>query len=251
MMAIYIIMPHKSTLLTILLATLVVYANLTTLEWLVHKYVMHGYDRINFPVVGRLVEYESSLHLAHHHEVNSDMSLDIEDKKDQHQGLFFKYKATALFTVVLYVLLTLQFRTLKLDVNPKVTAAIGLISTITYSFLWNNFHALLHGADDIIIPGTEGVSNKYQSTIVNWVPKVWFEWMMYNHAQHHAVKGRSKGNYNIILPGFDYVVGTYNVPPCFDNTEFCKDSDLGACDKPKGCFSVEGTKLKVAFKNTI
>ena len=76
---------------------------------------------------------------------------------------------------------------------------------------------------------------------------MWFDWMMLNHAQHHAVKGPSKGNYNIILPGFDYLMGTHNKPPCFDNTEFCEDSDLGACDKPKGCFSVEGTKLKVNF----
>lgn len=240
----------KSTLkssASVLLTTLVVYANLTTLEWLVHKYVMHGYDRINFPIVGRLIEHESSQHWAHHHEVNSDMSLDIEQKEDQRQGLFFKYQATVLFTVVLYVILTLQFRALNLGVGRRTTAAIGLFSTLTYSFLWNNFHALLHGADDIIIPSTVGVSNKYQNTIVRWVPKVWFEWMMYNHAQHHAVKGKSKGNYNIILPGFDYVAGTYNNPPCFDNTEFCKDSDLGACDKPKGCFRVEGTKLNVSF----
>ena len=39
--------------------------------------------------------------------------------------------------------------------------------------------------------------------------------MMYNHAQHHAVKGTSKGTYKIVLPGFDYVVGA----PLFGNTE--------------------------------
>lgn len=231
----------------ILLATIVVYANLTTLEWLVHKYVMHGYDRVNFPIVGKLIDKESSLHWDHHHQVNSDMSLEIGEAGHNFHGLFFRYKATVIFTVILFVILSLQFRALRLDVNYKVTAAIGLSSTILYSFLWNNFHALLHGADDVIIPGVEGVSNRYQNTVVNWVPKIWFNWMMLNHAQHHAVKGTSKGNYNIILPGFDYLMGTYNMPPCFDNTDFCQDSDLTACDKPKGCFRVDGTKLHVNF----
>lgn len=230
------------------IAIVVIYANLTTLEWLVHKYVMHGYDRVNFPIVGKIIDKESSLHWDHHHQVMSDMSLDVEgDLKPNFHGLFFRYKATMIFTIILFVILSIQFRALKLGVSCKVTAFIGLSSTIIYSFLWNNFHALLHGANDVIIPGGEGVSNKYQNTVVNWVPKIWFEWMMLNHAQHHAVKGPSKGNYNIILPGFDYLVGTYRIPPCFDNTEYCVSSDLQSCDKPKGCFRVDGTRLHADF----
>lgn len=232
---------------TILLTTIVVYTNLTTLEWLVHKYVMHGYDRVNFPIVGRLIGHESDAHWEHHQEVKSDMGLDIQKKEEKHKGLFFRYKATIIFTFILFGILSLQFKLLKLNISQKTTVAISFFSTITYSFLWNNFHALLHGADDIILPGTVGVSNKYQNNVVHFVPRFWFNWMMLNHAQHHAVKGRSKGNYNIILPGFDYLMGTYNQPPCFDNTEFCKDSDLGACDKPKGCFKVKDTKLQVTF----
>lgn len=227
--------------------SLVVYMNLTALEWVVHKYVMHGYDRVNFPIVGRLIEHESAQHWAHHHEVNSDMSLAIEDKEHKHKGLFFQYKATVFFTLVLYVILTLQFKLLKLNVKSSTTAIISVGSTIFYSFLWNNFHALLHGADEVFLSFVHGVPNTHQNTVVNWMPKVWFNWMMLNHAQHHAVKGPSKGNYNIILPGFDYLMGTYNNPPCFDNTAFCENSDLGACDKPKGCFKVKGTKLSVEF----
>ena len=232
---------------SILLTILVVYANLTTLEWLVHKYVMHGYDRNSLPLIGRLIRNESQAHWEHHREVKSDMSLNIEKKENKHKGLFFRYGATTIFTVILFGILSLQFKALKLNITKKVTCGISLFSTITYSFLWNNFHALLHGADDIFLPVTKGVSNKYQSSVVQWVPRIWFEWMMLNHAQHHAVKGRSKGNYNIILPGCDFIMGTYNPPPCFDNTDFCEDSDLGACDRPKGCFNVEETKLHVTF----
>lgn len=31
-----------------------------------------------------------------------------------------------------------------------------------------------------------------------------YEWLLKNHTLHHLQKGENKGNYNIILPGFDY-----------------------------------------------
>ena len=233
-----------------LIICFIVYIDLTAMEWLVHKYVMHAYDRPGLPLVGALVEKESSQHWAHHREVLSDMTLDIETKKDKHQGLFFRRKATTFFTLVIFALLTLQFKLLKVHSSAAITALISLVSTVGYSFLWNNFHALLHGESDIIISGTDGVTNRYQKYVLPFVPGRWFEWMAYNHAMHHAVKGTSKGNYNIILPGFDYVMGTYNHPPCFDNTDFCKDEDLKACDKPKGCFKIDDKRLGIYYPST-
>ena len=37
---------------------------------------------------------------------------------------------------------------------------------------------------------------------------------------HHYNKGKNKVNYNIILPGVDYLMGTYK--STVDNREFCK-----------------------------
>ncbi len=37
---------------------------------------------------------------------------------------------------------------------------------------------------------------------------------------HHFNKGEDKCNFNIILPGMDFIFGTYK--NCIDNTEFCK-----------------------------
>lgn len=237
---------YRKKLLNILTICVIVYVNLTTMEWIVHKYVMHGYDRPGIPILGDLIENDSALHWAHHREVLGDMTLDAEtNDAEKHRGLFFRYKATIKFTVIIFVLLTLQFKVFKMKIPPGTTISIALVSTLGYSFMWNNFHAALHGAHDIILPGTTGVTNRYQKHALDWVPRFWFEWMMYNHAHHHAVKGISKGNYNIILPGFDYVMGTYNKPPCFDNTEFCKNEDLKACDRPKGCFVLEGKTLNI------
>ena len=239
----------RNQLGTLLLMTVIVYANLTAMEWFVHKYVMHGYDRVNVPLLGELIQHESDAHWQHHNEVRSDMTLDIDNKQYREQGLFFQYKTTLFFTGVLIVLLSAQFKALGVTHSTKQVVLIAVVATLVYSFLWNNFHARLHGAGDIFISPHNGVSNKYQDLVVRYMPMWWFRWMMLNHAQHHAVKGRSKGNYNIILPGFDYVMGTYNVPPCFDNTTFCEDSDLGACDQPKGCFDVKDKDLHVSFEN--
>jgi len=35
------------------------------------------------------------------------------------------------------------------------------------------------------------------------------------------VKGNKKGNYNIIFPGGDHILNTYN--SCIDNKEYCKN----------------------------
>lgn len=236
---------NKKKLFNALIVCLLVYVNLTTLEWVVHKYVMHGYDRPNMPILGALIENESALHWAHHREVLSDMTLDLRTNEVTHRGLFFRYQATVTFTVFIFALLTLQFRLFKMRVSPKTTALITLASTLGYSFMWNNFHASLHGEHNLILPVSSGVTNRYQKHILNCIPAYWFKWMMYNHAHHHSVKGVSKGNYNIILPGFDYIMGTYNKPPCFENTEFCEGEDLKACDKPKGCFKLEGKALRL------
>ena len=40
----------------------------------------------------------------------------------------------------------------------------------------------------------------------NW----YIKWVIKNHTKHHKVKGDKKGNFNIIYPGADYLLGTYN-----------------------------------------
>lgn len=224
----------------------IVYLNLTAMEWFVHRYVMHAYDRPKIPILGRVIQKESDSHWEHHRSVRSDMSLDLESKTNVHAGLFFHYNVAFMFTIILGVLLSIQFKVFKLEMKPRNVILLSFFITMSYSFLWNCTHARLHNEHDIIISGYDGVTNRYQDVVVNFIPKVWFDWMMVNHSMHHAVKGKSKGNYNIILPGFDHLMGTYH-SNCFDNTEFCKNSDLTSCDKPKGCFDVNGTKLHVTF----
>ena len=59
-----------------------------------------------------------------------------------------------------------------------------------------------------------------------------------NHAIHHLQKGE-KGNFNIILPGADFIFNTYK-GKCYDNSNYCKDSNderiCGNDKKKRMCF---------------
>ncbi len=73
-------------------------------------------------MVGNLIHNESQAHWEHHREVKSDLTLDISHK-DYKKGIFSRYKATVLFTLILFVSLSLQFKVLKLKYNHSVTGA--------------------------------------------------------------------------------------------------------------------------------
>ena len=58
-----------------------------------------------------------------------------------------------------------------------------------------------------------------------------YRWLWINHALNHMQK-YEKGNYNIILPGFDYLADTY-YSRCYNNNKYCKDNkqDRRVCKK--------------------
>ena len=42
---------------------------------------------------------------------------------------------------------------------------------------------------------------------------LYVKWVIDNHILHHVRKEHRKGNYNIIFPGADFVLGTYHTKP--------------------------------------
>jgi hypothetical protein len=41
-----------------------------------------------------------------------------------------------------------------------------------------------------------------------WKRVFFYSWLKRNHEKHHRVKGDGKGNYNVTLPGGDWILGT-------------------------------------------
>ena len=71
-------------------------------------------------------------------------------------------------------------------------------------------HTHLHHfePDDICNNSLYGINKKYIDENNPYI-----KWVLDNHKAHHYYKGTEKGNYNIIYPGADYILGTHNVLP--------------------------------------
>lgn len=186
---------------------ILIYFLLSMWEWILHCMVMHG-DAKEFkrvPIIGNYLSQTAQHHLDHHKEVNMNMSLNnISDVN----SLFFSWQIFMIITILMTVSLLL------FNFKPKEASLISIGLGLLVCFLWNNWHTDMHGTDVKISP-TQGFPNK--PGFISRGPL--YRWLWKYHATHHLQKG-SKYNYNIIFPGFDWMVGTYK-GNCVDNNDYC------------------------------
>ena len=176
-----------------LLYFLALYIIFTISEWMVHRYVMHGEEERN---------YISRDHWKHHRNVQKDMSLEDGGR----EGLYFYWPETVMIFVIALVealLLRLVFYAL-FGVTIRLLVVVGVVVLITLyqSSFWNTIHPDIHHAPvhsnwKYGVPGWEG-----------WKHMFFYSWLKNNHQKHHRVKGEDKGNFNITLPGGDWIFGT-------------------------------------------
>ena len=176
---------------------LVIYLTLSFTEWFLHRYVMHGNPEAlgRFPLIGSPLAKTADTHLEHHKTVQSDMTL--KDHQDDN-SLIFRIETvleSALFSIPI-LMLSGQF-------TLKEAVAVSAVSGLIYSLLWNSIHTKMHGQE---------VASRWDSTTpVNALAhrNPIYEFLWKYHAVHHVQKGKEKTNYNIILPGMDFIFGTY------------------------------------------
>jgi len=175
-----------------LLYLFVLYIVFTISEWMVHRYVMHGDEDRN---------HISRDHWKHHRNVRNDMSLE-----DGIEGLYFYWPETVMVFVIALVealLLRLVFSALfGVTISLFVVILVVVVITLYQSSFWNTIHPDIHHAPMHInwkygVPGWDG-----------WKRMFFYSWLKNNHEKHHRVKGNDKGNFNITLPGGDWILGT-------------------------------------------
>jgi sterol desaturase/sphingolipid hydroxylase (fatty acid hydroxylase superfamily) len=188
---------------------------------------MHGNEKFfkNIPIIGKALADTANNHLEHHKEVNMDMTLTHSKLESK---LFFGWE-TLIYTSLILMLFGIPVKyIMKMD-KFKYVIYISYLS-ILYTVLWNNIHVDMHGVRGKIglkdgIPNSTGLLSRG--------PLYRYLWKY--HAIHHLQKGGSKGNFNIVLPGTDYLFGTYN-GFCYDNTEYCRNTLDGKCqERLKNC----------------
>lgn len=99
----------------------------------------------------------------------------------------------------------------------KYSFVISFITTFVYMALWNSIHPDMHGVN-LKLDIEKGPPRLLQMSPGGGL----YKWLWKNHAIHHLQKGDKK-NFNIVIPGMDHLLGTYQYL-CYDNTEYCKEN---------------------------
>ena len=129
-----------------------------------------------------------------------------KDDLDQYQGIYALWglifiNFTTFFCVGLFCVTLVSVTNLTIYNFIFYGALIALFQ----STVWNCMHPALHFEDKqlTISEGPDFINRKwFQSTGLH-------KWLWTNHVIHHLVSGKKQGNYNAVLPGADYLFGTY------------------------------------------
>lgn len=214
-------------IITLIFNILIIYLLLSFNEWYIHKNLMHDNDK-NFFI--NLIDkiyfhfYRDDLrkdHINHHKYNNHDGTID-----DDLGTIFsptYKFFLPLILFIQYYVVIKIFFN-FSNNSYLKILFILFIIAYI-YEILWNKFHLKFHR--------WENTYNK-DGFIEN---NFYYKYLEKYHMIHHFNKANNKVNYNIILPGMDYIMGTYK--NCVDNTEFCKKHKFDSKKNYKLCSKLE------------
>ena len=123
-------------------------------EWTLHKYIMHGNISMlkKIPFIGNYLVKIRTCHKIHHLSVKKDMSLHNENTTN----LFFPWKITFIFSVLVYIQLLLLN-----NFNSVILLYfLSSFSVLIFSFLWNCLHIAMHKSN-LQIDIYKGVPNLF------------------------------------------------------------------------------------------
>jgi len=165
-------------------------------EWGFHNWIMHAKPK---SWGRRFLRGHNLLHLDHHKDTSRDMTLKDGYNTD---SVYFHTKVT-LYTPVLGTLILSGFITLfNMGIPCWWSAVATTIVAVVHGILWNTLHADSHGIDDLEFK--DGLPRLSVLPRDNWMSN----WIIRNHSLHHVMNGI--GNFNIVFPGYDHVLGTYH-----------------------------------------
>ena len=189
-----------------------VYIVISFFEWYIHKNLMHKGDKNMFiSLIDKLYffvykQYHRTNHIEHHSKTKN--SGEVENNEALFFAKFHKF-LLPFPTIILLILLNKIFLNYTFTFKNLIYFFI-LIFFISwlYEILWNKIHPTIHRWD------------KYYKKDGIFENNPYYKFLEKYHMIHHFNKGDKKTNYNIVLPLFDYIMGTYK--NCVDNTDFCK-----------------------------
>lgn len=177
----------------------------TTSEWVLHKYIMHCDVNAHWLLNSKSwllhdLRRTCNSHRRHHLSVASDMSLVGPHAGDAH-ALVFDWVLTAKLLVLLPSIMYVVVKQAKLGISLKTHAIASLVAVLGFSVVWNTVHPDMHRYDG----GFPAMPPRYTDS----GDSVTSNSLLYrNHQLHHQVKGKSKGNFNVVFLAGDELFGT-------------------------------------------
>lgn len=173
------------------------YLLFTFAEWFMHRYMMH--NRIDLPYLRSF--HES--HILHHSITGPDMTSQCHDR--MHDDLCFQ----PISIIIIFIISCLVIIPLFSQWFP-VYVLVGHIAlfTLVEIVLWNTLHSYIHHVRYDFSPC---FLRNHEIPIPIHNPYI--RWVISNHRAHHFFKGTDKGNFNVVFPGADFIMGTHNQIP--------------------------------------
>jgi hypothetical protein len=192
-----------------------VYGIATISEWVYHRYGVH-LEAKNLPAAIDIDFLRGSAcrHLIHHRLTRNDMSLKsnlgtynvpfADQKLEKFQGIYLLWSDTILIFFLVFMLSNLvAVFVIRMSILSVLIYSSAM--TLWMSAIWNSVHAMVHSVDSL--PIKDGCDPIPHSWLMN---TRFYQYLWKNHVLHHLIHGEQRGNYNVTVPGADYLFGTYH-----------------------------------------
>jgi len=209
-------------MLAVLILFPTIYMVASSIEWAIHRYIMHCIDNSKIP--SKALRNINRQHVLHHNVTNTDMtikpSLDgykkqkLSRRQEKFQGLYFTWRINIAITfgfivgsaVVNFVVGVILSPVIVYDVTYTVAISLGLVLCLWMNVVWNYVHPTLHHAEGLKL--SEGLDLLPRR---DWMQDTFiYNYLWKHHVLHHFLKGENAGNFNVTLPGADWLYGTYH-----------------------------------------
>lgn len=231
------------------------YIYVSFLEWVLHRYFMHGIGTFS----SVLKNWWNGLHIKHH--LATPLNQELRGQQDA-DGLAFLLKSEIMLMLLSFAGSALFWQLCGLhELFGVYVLAVGTaVFSLVYFWVWGSFHPSYHHqyvsinkpntveGRTITIHGLFPHQNTHH--ICACKGGVWcalFRWLKTYHTLHHLNKG-DKANFNVLLPGADFIFNTYK--GCVDNTEYFRKHEPKT-DQEKWLSNHPRFKVKVCTDNTV
>jgi hypothetical protein len=169
------------------------------------------------------IEIDNS-HINHHKQTMLNQTLPDDYIEE---GLVFnlidsEILYTLIFFVVGTILFWLFFPKFKKSFSLLFMIIFSVVFISVYMYIWSSIHSHYHSR---YVESNKPLKNNPKITIYSPLPffiphesSYIYKYLYWYHSLHHLNKGEDKGNYNILIPFFDFIFGTYKYK--VDNTKY-------------------------------